>query len=166
VKQLEAWLPGKRFELLYRASRDGWASNCFHKRCDNRGPTLCVFKSTNNCMFGGYTDRPWTSMNCYQASAHAFLFSLRGIDRTDAVRLGVERNGGHAIYCGANQGPTFGGGYDLSVDTNTTSSNLGHTYHSPLGPQGGAFFTGSTQSTLQEMEVFQVLGEESRLTRL
>ncbi len=31
-------------ELLYRGSRDGWFAEDFHRRCDDRGPTLSLFK--------------------------------------------------------------------------------------------------------------------------
>ena len=46
--------------LLYRASRDGWASSNFHFYCDNQGPTVAVIKSGNN-IFGGYTEQSWDS---------------------------------------------------------------------------------------------------------
>ena len=46
--------------LLYRASRDGWASSTFHSYCDNKGPTVTVIKSGNN-IFGGYTEQSWQS---------------------------------------------------------------------------------------------------------
>jgi len=29
--------------LLYRASVDGWSCEDFHKRCDEKGPTICLF---------------------------------------------------------------------------------------------------------------------------
>ena len=46
--------------LLYRASRNGWASSNFHSCCDNKGPTVTVIKSGNN-IFGGYTEQSWHS---------------------------------------------------------------------------------------------------------
>ena len=46
--------------LLYRASRDGWASSTFHSYCDNKGSTVTVIKSGNN-IFGGYTEQSWQS---------------------------------------------------------------------------------------------------------
>ena len=47
--------------LLYRASRDGWNSNHFHSKCDNKGPTLTVIKCTGGYVFGGYANAAWTS---------------------------------------------------------------------------------------------------------
>ena len=44
--------------LLYRASRDGWAASNFHSCCDNKGPTVTVVKS-GNYIFGGYTEQHW-----------------------------------------------------------------------------------------------------------
>ena len=44
--------------LLYRASRNGWAASNFHSCCDNKGPTVTVVKS-GNYIFGGYTGKEW-----------------------------------------------------------------------------------------------------------
>ena len=63
-KVLTSWMkeeleqPAPMFVLLFRASRDGWASYDFHRHCDNMGPTITVLKS-GNYIFGGYTDQSW-----------------------------------------------------------------------------------------------------------
>ena len=44
------------FVLLYRASRDGWASSKFHEICDDKGPTVTVVKS-GDYIFGAYTEK-------------------------------------------------------------------------------------------------------------
>lgn len=46
---------GKPFkaQLLYRATRDGFASSAFHSKCDNQGQTICIIKSSNGNRFGG-----------------------------------------------------------------------------------------------------------------
>ena len=49
------------FVLIYRASRDGWASSNFHTHCDNKGPTVTVVKS-GNYIFGGYTEQSWSGI--------------------------------------------------------------------------------------------------------
>ena len=46
-------------KLLYRANRNGWAATNFHSCCDNKGPTVTVVRSSNGCVFGGYTEQPW-----------------------------------------------------------------------------------------------------------
>jgi hypothetical protein len=61
MKQLQEWLGEKcKWHLCYRASRDGWSSQDFHKNCDNKGPTVVLVKA-NDCIFGGYTDQNWES---------------------------------------------------------------------------------------------------------
>ena len=48
--------------LLYRASRNGWAASNFHSFCDNKGPTVTVIKS-GKYIFGGYTKQEWKGKN-------------------------------------------------------------------------------------------------------
>ena len=57
--QLQKWLGEKfKWDLCYRASRDGWSAQDFHSHCDNKGPTVVLVKA-NDCIFGGYTDQDW-----------------------------------------------------------------------------------------------------------
>jgi hypothetical protein len=48
------------YNLLYRASKNGWTCSNFHNCCDNKGPTLVVIKY-GNYIFGGYTEESWDS---------------------------------------------------------------------------------------------------------
>ena len=48
------WLPGKRFRLLFRSSRDGASAASFHTACDGQGPTVTFIKSSGGYVFGGY----------------------------------------------------------------------------------------------------------------
>ena len=62
---LRGWLPTDlegEWRLLFRASRDGFASQTFHSKCDNKGPTITVVKS-GPYIFGGYTEKSWKSKN-------------------------------------------------------------------------------------------------------
>ncbi len=59
IMQLQKWLGEKcKWNLCYRASRDGWSAQAFHRHCGNKGPTVVLIKA-NNCIFGGYTDKNW-----------------------------------------------------------------------------------------------------------
>ena len=61
MKQLQKWLGKKcKWNLCYRASRDGWSAQDFHRQCDNKGPTVVLVKA-NDYIFGGYTDQNWNS---------------------------------------------------------------------------------------------------------
>ena len=63
-----------------------------------------------------------------------------------------------AIYCRPGYGPVFGAGHDLFISNNANAntssrSRLVHTYERPPGRQD-TFFTGSTNFTVTDYEVF------------
>ena len=47
------------WRLLFRASRDGFAAESFHSKCDNKGPTLTVVRR-GSFIFGGFTEAAWS----------------------------------------------------------------------------------------------------------
>ena len=49
----------KKWNLIYRSSRDGFEASSFHSKCDNKPNTLIIIKSTNGNVFGGYTEKSW-----------------------------------------------------------------------------------------------------------
>ena len=61
VKYVQSLLGGKKFRLLYRGSKDGWKLKDFHDRCDKRGPTVSLVRSSKGKICGGYTSVSWTS---------------------------------------------------------------------------------------------------------
>eukprot|EP00483_Globobulimina_turgida_P003974 UN03982 len=42
---------GKSWNLLYRASRDGWTNSIFHQKCVNKGQTLTPQPTDSNNVF-------------------------------------------------------------------------------------------------------------------
>jgi len=50
----------QKWNLIYRASRDGFKASQFHAKCDNKPNTLIIIKSTNDNVFGRYTEQSWT----------------------------------------------------------------------------------------------------------
>jgi hypothetical protein len=65
----------------------------------------------------------------------------------------------YAMYCNANYGPTFGGGYDLGLhqngDTARSRTNFPSSYTDTLG-RGQATFTGALDFTPEDYEVWAV----------
>jgi hypothetical protein len=86
----------KSFSLLYRATRDGFFMNIFHRLCDNRVQTVSVIRSHMNSVFGGYTAQTWNG-NGYKTDTTAFLFSLRRRGVTNSERFNVTSSS-WAIY--------------------------------------------------------------------
>ncbi len=65
---LKEWIGGDgnlKFELLYRATRDGFGAGKFHDMCDDKGPTVCLIKSEKGMVFGGYLDKSWSGVGAW-----------------------------------------------------------------------------------------------------
>jgi hypothetical protein len=50
-------------ELLYSGSKDGWSTSFFHNKVDNNGAVICIIRSSNGNVFGGYTKLGFDSSN-------------------------------------------------------------------------------------------------------
>ena len=42
-------------------SWDGWKGEYFHAKCGKKGETIAVIRSNGGFIFGGFSDKPWTS---------------------------------------------------------------------------------------------------------
>jgi hypothetical protein len=162
------WL-GKqtKLELLYRASRDGWRTTDFHSRCDNKGATVTVIKSTGGYVFGGYTDLPWASNGQYRSSSNAFLFALKYPSGVAPVKMPLTQvPHPSAIHDHSSHGPTFGNGHDIHVAGNDNSNTTSYTnilsYELPPGQNTQTFLTGARNFQSAEIEVFRVVSDASQ----
>ena len=64
--KLREWLGNDyKWKLIYRASEHDYTNESFHEYCDNKGSTLVVIKSSNGCVFGGYTTQSWGGRGIY-----------------------------------------------------------------------------------------------------
>ena len=63
TQQLEEWLPKTgMWSICWRATKDGWESDVFHSKCDDKIPTLTIVKVVKNnkrYVFGGYAMESW-----------------------------------------------------------------------------------------------------------
>ena len=83
-KMLKNWInPNKQLEarLLYRLSRDGELLSTFHELCDNKRPTLTIFKVDDGNIAGIYTPLSWESWKldnnvCWKNDLESFIFNL------------------------------------------------------------------------------------------
>jgi hypothetical protein len=150
----------QRWNLIYRASQDGFEAAKFHAKCDNKPNTLIIIKSTNGNVFGGYNEE-----TCHRRRLDSFLFSL--INKlNEPKKINLSRNNRENRYLNRNEtsGITFGNGHDLNIadssNTNTNSfSNLGHSYSHPEYAYGSneakSFLAGSFNFQVSEIEVFK-----------
>ncbi len=146
----------QRWELVYKASRDGFDANAFHIRCNNQGPIMTIVRSNNNFIFGGYTAVAWT----YAGVSHkdhtaAFLFTLTNSHNIPPTEYLINSgNVGNAVYHHGGYGPTFGSDHDLHLATNSNSNNSSYINF----PHGYADTTGKGNNTftVSYIEVFKL----------
>ena len=69
--------PNQEWNLIYRATQDGFGASQFHEKCDNKPKTLVIIKSTKGYVFGGYTSVAWNRTSGWNRDPKAYIFSLR-----------------------------------------------------------------------------------------
>ncbi|RIA80317.1 hypothetical protein C1645_810495 [Glomus cerebriforme] len=111
-----------KFNLLYRASRDGNTAEAFHKNCDNKGATIVVVKiKGKNQIVGGYNPLDWVqpgTVGIYKNTQESFIFSFDDYKNINTCKIGRVINAAQAIIANKSWGPIFGSNYDLVMDTN------------------------------------------------
>lgn len=151
-----------KWNLIYRASTDGFSAKNFHLKCDGFKNTLTVIRTSSTAhIFGGFTAAAWSQNEGRLYDNNAFIFSLVNNDNNPIViKCSTPQN---AIYCDYNYGPFFGYGGDLYISDNSNMntasfSNLGICYKHPLYSQGSTeartFLSGSFNFQTSEIEVF------------
>ena len=100
-----------KFNLLYRASRDGKTAAAFHNKCDNKGATVVIAKFLNSeKIIGGYNPLFWDSSNGHKSTNDSFIFSFADRNNLQSAKVGYYNNNQYAIVCNSKFGPIFGGG--------------------------------------------------------
>jgi hypothetical protein len=153
----------KRFNLLWRGSRDGFTAQEFHRHCDGRANTLTLISDTDGSIFGGFTPLEWESHiggKCKgDDSLRSFLFTLQDPHGVQPRKFAVmaERKQ-YAIWCPSDRGPQFGYPYELFVGDGLmgATDNFGKVYTNDTGLNGKTFFTGADKFTVKEIEVFEI----------
>ena len=107
VKWIEEKINKKniQFELIFKMSIHGYNCEDFHKKCDNKGPTLIIIQTSNNRIFGGFTPISWKNSGdkIFDKSNQTFVFSLDLNKKYEVVNLNKP-----AIKCSNEFGPNFG----------------------------------------------------------
>ena len=150
----------QRWELIYKASRDGFDTNAFHTRCDNKGPTMTVVQSNSNYLFGGYTAIAWTSDGGWKKDTTTFLFTLTNPHSIPPTKYVVNPgNVENAVFHSSTYGPTFGSSNDLYLVNNCNSSNSSISFpsgYTDTTGKGNKTFTGSSSFLTSDIEIFKL----------
>lgn len=153
------WLQKPRVTLkyLYRASTDGFDSKDFHNKCDNFAPTIVFVQTTAGKIIGGYSTVPWKSSKeemefAVDKTNECFIFSLSLKQKCPL------KTPEYAICFGKERGPTFGGGIDLEIVSNSNVNKnryyyVGYSYDTKLSEYE---FYGDKFYTIADYEVYEV----------
>jgi len=158
-KVLGNWCYATGWKLEYKATRDGFGSKDFHEKCDNKGETVTMIRSTEGYIFGGYTPLSWNSNSEYQkdASSRSFIFTLTIPHNIPPTKYSIS-NVENAIYCNPSCGPVFGG-HDICICDNSNTNKANYTKfpysYTDITGKGKETFTGRYNGwTVNEIEVF------------
>jgi len=157
------WSGYKSLELIYRGTRDGTTSDIFHQRCDNQGPTICLYKNEKGFIFGGYNSDSWNKdIGNYSNNPASFIFTL-----TNSYDIGptkFKNINSYSVYNHPLHGATFGNGHDIYIPPDFSKSNayanFGNGYQDIIG-KGFSIFTGELNNNnysfkIKEIEVFKL----------
>jgi hypothetical protein len=161
--QLNEWvgMKGQRWRLIYKAKRDGFKAEDFHRCSSNQGPTITIIQSKENgWLFGGYTSQEWASTGDYvEDKDNPFLFTLINPHNIPPTRYSIElAHTAFAVVHKSEYGPTFGEGHDLHVCSESETAT-GSYFKFPVSyidttGKGALTFTNSHQFQTCDIEVY------------
>ena len=158
LKIISEWCQFKKLVLLYRGTRDGTKSNIFHDKCDNQGPTICLYKNDKGYIFGGFASISWTNKDDRHFAQESFIFTLTNIHNIKPTKF--PNLGKDMVYHNQSYGPTFNEDICIYSDfrNQTSYSNFPKVYQDILG-KGKSIFTNnnSTDLKVKEIEIFKLL---------
>lgn len=86
-------------QLLYRLTRDGEQISKFHELCNNKGPTLLIFKTEDGNIGGLFTPLSWDDNSMEKKDMKSFLFNLTKYKKFD------KKKNDFSIYAIKDYGP-------------------------------------------------------------
>ena len=146
-----------KFNLLYRASKDGDALSIFHSKCDYKTKVLVLYHTTEDIKFGGYSEKGFDCSGVYKNDVNSFLFSI------DKRKIYNSSNGSQ-LFCHKGNGPSFGNNRAIYLQDNipilSKEKKKHQTTQSTQSFQGFSDYeinNGNCYFSLQELEIFQIV---------
>lgn len=164
LKQIYEWTGLNKIELLYRRSEEEKSSKTFHDRCDNKGPTLCLYENTEGYIFGGYASISWTNQGQEHSAPDSFIFTLTNIYGLNPTKF-QNTDKSHSVYHSSDIGPCFFDDiwiYEDMCNERDAYFSFPRGYQDVLG-KGKSIFQSqsdidkkSNYTHIQEIEVFKI----------
>jgi len=138
---------------LYIASKDGDSAQDFHEKCDSKGPTVVIIRTTTGNVFGGYAHGRWRSDGVWTHGTKSFLFMLRPY----FVKYPKRHGNSYAFYGGSGYGPTFGNGHDIYVHSGALTHPLSHVRGAAYAATGFWLNMGAHHFRVEDYFVFPAI---------
>jgi hypothetical protein len=149
-----------KFDLLFRANRDGNRPADFHAKCDNKGATIVIVKvKDSEEILGGYNPLQWDSsiIGPWKYTTDSFIFSFKNSNILSTAKVGhINEDYNRAIYCCQNHGPGFGYGRDLFQDNDGIWKSYGSYSYPKIDIPKGFKMGVCNAFNVENYEVFQV----------
>ena len=160
LNKIYEWCGNKKLDLIYRATRDGATADAFHKKCDNQGPTLCLYKNDKGNIFGGYASISWENSGCGKKAPGTFIFTLSNIYNIPPNKFDLKINQ-TGVFHANGQGPVFGSNAFLIINTLGKNRTLFPDNFIDNLNKGKSIFTGNEDNNdeyfnIKEIEVFKI----------
>ncbi|KAM3140470.1 hypothetical protein pb186bvf_007450 [Paramecium bursaria] len=142
---------------IYEGVKVGVDVKKYYQKCDQQGHLLTVFRQKNGTIFGGYSPSKVDSKLCNYVpddSLSSFIYQY------NKRQIFKQKYKNYALYCNPQYGPSYGGGFDLCVQSNTAGySNLGHTYNTEgldIPNKKFHMFGGEEKPDIVDCYIFQI----------
>lgn len=141
-----------KYNLLFRASRDGFRAIDFHMKCDGKDFTIVFVKTVAGRRFGGFTDLKWNKNGGYIRGGNSFTFSLTHKE------IYFLKNKKFSIYSDIHYGPVFGD-KDFFISDNCNQNNKNYDYSNNSYETNGRLYAFANASTfsVEDYEVYQII---------
>jgi len=164
IKKLFDWtnVKTKKFDLIFRGTRDGSSCEKFHELCDNQGPTVVLCENERGNIFGGYASISWQNSGNLKSAPDSFLFTLTNIYDIEPTKFS-SKNDEKEVYHNSCWGSRFGNGRDIGINGDMFKTDwytyFPDTYIDCIG-KGKSIFTGDFNGStdhfkIKEIEVFK-----------
>ncbi|CAG8600155.1 11812_t:CDS:2 [Acaulospora morrowiae] len=146
------------FRCLFRASRDGFGAPNFHKLCNEQGPTIMISKvRETGQIIGGHNPLNWQEgsyqYDTWLETKKSFLFSFKNKQNVESAVIARVTNPQYAIGFSPQRGPSFGDGWDLTIESDGSLYSHSNNSYSDITK----FINNATRMSLEDYEVFQIV---------
>ncbi|KAF2070611.1 hypothetical protein CYY_008068 [Polysphondylium violaceum] len=148
------------FKLLYRASDNEYKVKLFHSKCDGKGPTVTIFKTTDGDIFGGYNSQSWNSTKDYYGDDKCFIFTLVNRHSIEPTQFRIKDSTKYYCFSHPHYGPSWGG-HDIVIcqDISKSYQCFPFSYSDTLDGKGSTTLTPTKYLNIKDYEVFSISKE-------